>query len=281
MNKKLSPTGYWTFICNPVYWAIDKFLESGETEDTFSIRKSDKDSFNIGDLGIIRVGRDDRTKKQLNGRKKLKPGIYAVVEVTGQPKLMASDNDGYWYEASKGTEVKYRVPIKYIHNLLDSPIYLEDLGDLGIEKDKYLIDSFQGSSIPLKSKTFKDITNTLYNLQTGQEVTNPSIFREGNAKQITVNVYERNPVARRKCIEHYGCSCMVCGFDFERVYGEVGKGYIHVHHLLELNQIGEEYEVDPIKDLRPVCPNCHAMVHKRKPAYSIEFLQQMMKDYNT
>lgn len=46
---------------------------------------------------------------------------------------------------------------------------------------------------------------------------------------------------------------------FTDMYGDIGKDFIHVHHLL----IGEEYVVDHIKDLRPVCPNCHAMLDKR------------------
>ena len=64
------------------------------------------------------------------------------------------------------------------------------------------------------------------------------------------------------------------GFDFGEVYGELGEGFIHVHHLLDLSTIGEEYEVDPIKDLHPVCPNCHAMLHREVPAMSIKKLRR-------
>ncbi|WP_438319048.1 HNH endonuclease [Sporosarcina sp. FA9] len=83
-------------------------------------------------------------------------------------------------------------------------------------------------------------------------------------------MYERNPVARRKCIEHYGCSCIICKFNFESTYGNLGKDFIHVRHLQELHTIGEEYEVDPIADLRPVCPNCHYMLHKKSPLTLLE-----------
>jgi 5-methylcytosine-specific restriction protein A len=102
-------------------------------------------------------------------------------------------------------------------------------------------------------------------------------FREGAARTIKVNAYERNPAARRKCVEHYGAVCAVCQFNFQAVYGELGEGYIHVHHLRDLASIGEEYEVDPIADLRPVCPNCHAMLHRRYPAMAIEALKTIME----
>lgn len=92
---------------------------------------------------------------------------------------------------------------------------------------------------------------------------------EGKTRKVSVNIYERNPIARQQCIDHYGCKCFICDFDFKSIYGELGEGFIHVHHLVEISTIGSQYSVDPIKDLRPVCPNCHAMLHKKKPAYSI------------
>lgn len=101
-------------------------------------------------------------------------------------------------------------------------------------------------------------------------------FIEGKKTSKTVNVYERNPQARTECLEHYGYSCKVCNFNFGEKYGDVGKNFIHVHHERELSLIGQTYEIDPILDMKPVCPNCHAVLHKRKPAYSIEELREML-----
>jgi 5-methylcytosine-specific restriction protein A len=86
---------------------------------------------------------------------------------------------------------------------------------------------------------------------------------EGLKKTITVNKYERSSIAREKCIEHNGLNCFVCNMKFEEVYGELGKGFIHIHHITPLYQIGKEYKVDYKKDLAPVCPNCHAMLHRK------------------
>lgn len=108
-----------------------------------------------------------------------------------------------------------------------------------------------------------------------EEVTEDVLY-EGARRRISVNAYERNPVARRKCIEHFGTRCIICGFDFEEVYGDIGQGFIHVHHLKSIADIGETYEVDPINDMRPVCPNCHAMIHRRSPAYSLEEVRDFL-----
>lgn len=100
-------------------------------------------------------------------------------------------------------------------------------------------------------------------------------LKEGAKKQVLVNSYERNNKARQMCIEYYGCSCSVCGFDFAKFYGDEFEGEIHVHHLKALSEINEEYEVDPINDLRPVCPNCHLALHSKvgDGPYGIEELK--------
>lgn len=89
-----------------------------------------------------------------------------------------------------------------------------------------------------------------------------SSLEEGLKKTLVVNKYERNSIARKKCIEKNGLKCKVCGMDFESVYGEIGQGFIHVHHVVPISSIGKSYRIDPEKDLVPVCPNCHAMLHR-------------------
>lgn len=110
------------------------------------------------------------------------------------------------------------------------------------------------------------------------QVPTDETYIEGATRIVTVNYYERSSSARKKCIENWGLSCRVCGMQFEERYGEIGRGFIHVHHLRELHSINREYEVDPIQDLRPVCPNCHAMLHKRTPPYTIEELKEKLNE---
>lgn len=99
-------------------------------------------------------------------------------------------------------------------------------------------------------------------------------YTEGAVRQILVNAYERNREARQICVAQWGCKCVVCGLDFEKVYGERGRGFIHVHHLKPLSEIRQKYLLDPENDLRPVCPNCHAMIHRFDPPLSIEDLKK-------
>jgi 5-methylcytosine-specific restriction enzyme A len=101
--------------------------------------------------------------------------------------------------------------------------------------------------------------------------------REGARYQVLVNAYERNPQARRRCIEVYGTSCCICGFSFGKVYGTEAQDYIHVHHLRPLSEVGGECPVDPVKDLRPVCPNCHAVLHLGDRCRSIEELSALVE----
>ena len=109
------------------------------------------------------------------------------------------------------------------------------------------------------------------------EVVGGASHIEGLKKRVHVNRYERDLVARRKCLHHYGPRCQVCDTNFRDFYGPIGEDFIHVHHLVPLSSISTEYVVDPIRDLRPVCPNCHAMLHRNKPPFSIETLKTMIK----
>lgn len=102
-------------------------------------------------------------------------------------------------------------------------------------------------------------------------------FFEGAQTRAESSRYERNPHARRACLEHYGLSCVICGFNFERHYGELGSGYIHVHHLRPVSVAGGRVSVDPIKDLRPVCPNCHAMLHRSAPPLGLDDLESRIQ----
>ncbi len=100
---------------------------------------------------------------------------------------------------------------------------------------------------------------------------------EGARKRVWVNAYERSEVARRDCIAAWGTTCSVCGISMRDIYGTLADGFIHVHHLVPLSQIKAEYIVDPVNEMRPVCANCHSILHRRDPPHLIEDIQREMK----
>jgi len=99
---------------------------------------------------------------------------------------------------------------------------------------------------------------------------------EGAEKKVYVKKYERSQTLRKRAIEIHGLTCKVCGFNFELNYGEIGKDFIHIHHLEKISKKGEGL-VDPVKDLIPVCPNCHAMLHSNDPPITPEELKEVLK----
>lgn len=110
-----------------------------------------------------------------------------------------------------------------------------------------------------------------------EEVLPDEYLFEGAVHQVTVNAYERNQHGRSECLKHYGRSCMACGLNFETAYGKAHAGYIHVHHVKPLAKIRAAYRLDPIRDLRPVCPNCHAIIHRHEPPFSIDEVAEMIR----
>jgi 5-methylcytosine-specific restriction protein A len=167
---------------------------------------------------------------------------------------------------------------------------LEDYGQEGLSnallsQDQHLdyYEGKSGSPVHERREIFEKYLKKLdvaenYKYKIAEELDPNVSFAEGKTKKIIVNSYERNIVARKKCIEHYGSICQICNFNFKDMYGTLGEDFIHVHHKINISSIGNEYSVNPIDDLIPVCPNCHAMLHKKNPAYTIEELRKVIKN---
>jgi 5-methylcytosine-specific restriction protein A len=104
-------------------------------------------------------------------------------------------------------------------------------------------------------------------------------YEEGSLLDCHGSKYERSRKARNECLEYYGYRCRVCGFDFEKQYGKIGREFIEVHHRTEVSSYGgTNHKVHPIEDLIPVCSNCHSMLHRTRPAMSIADLSSLVKN---
>lgn len=145
-----------------------------------------------------------------------------------------------------------------------------------------------GSGNSIKSELVDELEAVWFDFLTTQRIRhNPfipadnevqKIYTEGTPNQVSVTKYERNPFARKKCLEHYGFTCVACDFNFEKTYGQIGKDFIHVHHLTQVATVGQTYEINPIKDLRPVCPNCHSIIHRQRTPLTIEEVKKLIND---
>jgi hypothetical protein len=268
-------TGYWTFFCNPQKWYIDEFILSGKIEDTFAVSEYHKNEFKSGQLGVIRVGHDQRTKQQLAGKKKLDRGIYAVVEILGSAELMKGTEKEYWEEESDADIVRYRVPIRYIKTLLREPILLDNLDLSAEEYDKYLIEGQQGSSMPLNRQTFQkivDITGGFDSLNIKFSESNQ--YNKGidslekkyidavpEVKERVSKYIERGSIAQ-EYKKRTGFKCQVCEalnqnpYSFKKPNGEY---FIETHHVIPVSEL--QAGSLSMNNLVTVCANHHRQIH--------------------
>lgn len=159
-----------------------------------------------------------------------------------------------------------------------------ELRRMGAEFFEWLIDTITSAEPPSAASETKyeesegdQISPLPVDATYPDEVKPSDEYAEGATKSVTVNAYERSVLARQACIDHYGFDCVVCGLNFEERYGEVGRGFIHVHHVTPLHEVGREYLINPVEDLKPVCPNCHAMLHRLDAPHSISELRSRLK----
>jgi 5-methylcytosine-specific restriction protein A len=127
---------------------------------------------------------------------------------------------------------------------------------------------------------FTGMVLSLLNIVPIDDYKNAEGVSEGDHSRVFVNRYERSPVNRNLCLAAKGYSCKVCGMDFQKIYGKLGIGFIHVHHIVPVSKMGPKYVVDPLNDLEPVCPNCHSMLHRREPPLEIDELRKIIADNN-
>lgn len=187
-----------------------------------------------------------------------------IVEDVNIPWENVNDEDEFWMEKEDYQKAKTK---RFMRLCLQQQIESDDLA-LKKLRENGLLGNIQGpmkleSKVDLLTYIERCFNNDISKSVYPDEVPEQLSIMEGNRKTVVVNQYERSAVARRKCIEHHGCYCHVCHLDFKKQYGSLGKGFIHVHHKIPLSEIGDEYEVDYVNDLIPVCPNCHAMLHRK------------------
>ena len=100
---------------------------------------------------------------------------------------------------------------------------------------------------------------------------------EGQKHTYSTTRYERSPKNRALCIAANGVRCAACGFDFGAKYGAFAANFIEVHHITPVSQLDHPTALDPTRDLVPLCPNCHAVVHMANPPLTIDELKSRIE----
>lgn len=125
----------------------------------------------------------------------------------------------------------------------------------------------------LQSKTINDGTSNSPNEHIEEEQQKAT---EGVIKEVTFFRSVRNRKIRNLCAERDKYTCQVCGFNFEMVYGERGKGFIEIHHKNPMANFDKEHEIK-LEDLVALCSNCHSMIHYGGEFLDVDDLKKLHK----
>jgi hypothetical protein len=203
-------------------------------------------------IGVVAIG---RVRASWDGLSHATPQYYKSSEMS----------------SLTGGSYEYRIAVEWFLDLSGSPIGIEELrGRFGYTPRgtlrRIVEQRIEAARIIEESRVALALLP--------EEVAQPTLYVEGATRRVSVNAYERSRDAVIQCKAALGTICVICGFDFGTVYGAEFAGFVHVHHLRPLSEIGGEYVVDPVADLRPVCPNCHAVIHHGGRLRSIDEVRQ-------
>jgi hypothetical protein len=273
---KTEVTGYWTFFCAPKTWEIDKFLASNRDRDTYQISKWHENEMQPGQLGVIRVGTDKRTKTELGTNKKLDIGIYAIVEILDRPTYKLSSSE-FYLDKDLGKVKRLRVDIRYVKNLLSQPILFRELGQhKKVNLDKYLVPGFQSSSMPLKKEAFEEILEiakveeqiltvveekVIITVEQIEKLELKYRYAAPQVKEIISKRIERGSISKL-VKKWYGDKCKICealGNNPHSFQTRNGDFYVETHHINHVSSM--EQGCLGLSNLITVCANHHRQLH--------------------
>ncbi|MGL5099312.1 MAG: HNH endonuclease [Fusobacteriaceae bacterium] len=219
---KIEYTKHWIFFNNPAKWDLEEFLKNYEKENlslSWSIPTHQIKNFQKGQFGLLRVGKDNRTKNQLTGKRKLESGIYALVRIEGIPRLKeekAEFSDKYILDG-ESTYLKkmYCVDLKILANLVENPLLFDEIKSISeIANDKYLIPGFLSSSMPLSKEAFEKISKIL-------EQKNQEYEYTSNDAKVAIDILDRETLVKVRIGQEYfkeklislHKKCCICGLE--------------------------------------------------------------------
>lgn len=283
MSRKRPPkrpiTGYWLFICNTRIWEADRFLETGEADLLYKIRESHKSSIQVGQRGLLRVGDDRRSKRDLAGRPQLKKGIYAVLEIDGNPKRISDPDSRFYRKPEDARKQVWRVPVRVVANLLANPILAvrlpEDAQFASIQNAP------QAATAPILPSAFQHIVELAISTYPSTNDPSPKIDDELSehtlagvfkleSKFLTAEPKIKASISRRiergtvgKSVKkHRQYRCQVCetlGRNPIAFLDRKGLPYAEAHHVIPVH-LGVAGSLHYL-NIMVLCPNHHRQAH--------------------
>ena len=251
------------------YWIVpsnDRTFRLGDAiaaQDGMADWRTDK--FSEGDIVFIY-----KTKPEQRIRYKMEVvKAKMIFDQAFEQEAFWTDKDQYYSGI-----VSFYARLKLIEEYEDDILSLHHLHEHGYQGDPRSVREIKdGELLDFLLHPHQLVNDDVYDVDYPED---DEKLYEGALMKVNVNKYERNQKARKECVAKKGYQCLVCGRDFEATYGEIGKNFIHVHHLTPISTIGKEYELNVDTDLAPVCPNCHYMLHRKNPPYTIEELKEIL-----
>lgn len=275
-ENPVANTPYWVFVCNPKRWAIDRFLDRRIERDSWGIRPSDRDRFAPGQLGIVRVGVDQRSIAERDGKPALEAGIYALCEVESEAFDGTGASGEFWTPGTERAPGWPTVSLRYLRTYLDQPLTIERLRAERPEISSLLLNGFQASSFPISSRDFHAVMNLLG--ETLEELPSPSDQGGTTAGQLAAlerkylhaspevktrvsKSIERGPVGGLvKKLTGFKCQiCEALGHHPIGFLKKSGQPYVEAHHVMPVST-GEIGSLSA-SNVMTVCANHHRQLH--------------------
>ncbi len=285
---RLVPPPYWDHVIRALAASIDLAHQHGP--ERWGIRlASDSIMLKVGPHEVLQLGAWERPFHLMVDRHTVPPELRSVSELrfSGDKDCYGHPGTAGYYPSNPGSEA-CDMPFETVkdtyqallnaHTTLIARAATKRRHTTTLRTHSPELVAFLGEVLgkSLPQPAYVDISDHTPLPLIAEELSENERFSEGAARSILVNAYERDRRARQRCIEYYGARCAACGLSFEERYGPEAAGIIHVHHIVPLSEIREQYEVDPIRDLRPICPNCHTVIHATKPARTVEQVSRML-----
>ena len=209
------------------------------------------------------------------------PSQSEIIELSAFLRIMGSQQDCVISE-------NYRSPASVVMKLMNfrsiDPTYLGKGLTASSRADRNAWDDFSNDK-----ERLRNIANVIRSVAATEHVKElvafPDLVEAPEGKTLTrMHVTrERDPrlvkSKKKKTLKEQGyLACEICGFDFEKVYGERGKGYIECHHTKPVHTLVAGSKTN-LEELALLCPNCHRMIHSKRPWLTVEELKCLFEKH--